>query len=337
MSSDILQDLIQKELKDVKDNCERVVEGSNLVTCVRDLIRVELAPTEFRRVAICLCFPPDYPSSLLLIELKSKTISDKLLMGLVKVTEENARKNRDPRVLTSIAFISKFFEENPLACCSDEISRIRSKMNEAQDKLKLSQKSSSISLSISAPNCYFYKLKINIPFEYPAKQTTFEDVETNFPRVFKAWFTEQSREIARRCVVPPLMKKKSSSVPPAFVPSPSLEPVVNFLIENVKRYPLESCGICRKTCLPLDPAHVIHNENAAAHVERVYCSHCYHHDCLILYMKSPPFKGVKKCTLCNQRIYHEKWKVTPELAEARWAHQQAKERELGEVIDFFKE
>ena len=45
--------------------------------------------------------------------------------------------------------------------------------------------------------------------------------------------------------------------------------------------------------------------------------------------------GGKKCHACKQRIYHEKWKVTPELAEARWAHEQAKRRELDEVVDFF--
>ena len=53
-------------------------------------------------------------------------------------------------------------------------------------------------------------------------------------------------------------------------------------------------------------------------MERVYCGHAYHHDCLILYLKSPPFTGGKKCPGCGNRIYHEKWKVTPELAEARW-------------------
>ena len=52
-------------------------------------------------------------------------------------------------------------------------------------------------------------------------------------------------------------------------------------------------------------------------------------------MKTPPFTGGKKCKACAQRIYHEKWKVTPELAEARWAHEQAKERELGDVVEAF--
>ena len=55
--------------------------------------------------------------------------------------------------------------------------------------------------------------------------------------------------------------------------------------------PLQICKACNKRCFPEDPAAAVHNENAAAHVERVYCSHCYHHDCLILYLKSPPFKG----------------------------------------------
>ncbi|XP_040567485.1 uncharacterized protein [Lepeophtheirus salmonis] len=282
-----------------------------------------------------MTFPPGYPSQPILLELKSKSLSEKLLSGLVKVAEDHSRtKKPELQAMSLIHFTSKFFEENPLICCSGEISRIRDKLDDSKDKLKLSQKSSSISLSISTSNKYVYKLKIVIPFEYPNQQIQLEDIHTNFPRVFKVWFTEQSREISRRCVTAPLLKKKS---PTPFVPSPSLETVVDFLITNVRRYPEETCGFCLKKCLPSDPTEVIHDENVAAHVERVYCSHAYHRDCLILYLKSPPFKGVKKCLKCNQRIYHEKWKVTPELSEARWAHQQAKERELGEVIDFFKE
>lgn len=45
--------------------------------------------------------------------------------------------------------------------------------------------------------------------------------------------------------------------------------------------------------------------------------------------------GGKKCPTCGQRIYHEKWGVSDKLAEERWAHQQARARELAEVEDFF--
>jgi len=46
--------------------------------------------------------------------------------------------------------------------------------------------------------------------------------------------------------------------------------------------------------------------------------------------------GGKKCPACGNRIYHEKWKITPELAEARWAHKEARRRELSEVVDFLE-
>ena len=49
------------------------------------------------------------------------------------------------------------------------------------------------------------------------------------------------------------------------------------------------------------------------------------------------FLGGKKCPSCGNRIFHDKWKVTPRLAEARWAHKEAKNRELAEVEDFLKD
>ncbi len=116
----------------------------------------------------------------------------------------------------------------------------------------------------------------------------FDRIECNFPRVFRAWFTEQSREVARRCVQPPLKPRPRD---PPFAPRPSLAPAVSFLIQNVKRYPEESCLACGRRAFPEEPSEAVHDEDAAAHVERVYCSHIYHHDCLILYLKTPPFQG----------------------------------------------
>ena len=42
----------------------------------------------------------------------------------------------------------------------------------------------------------------------------------------------------------------------------------------------------------------------------------------------------KKCPKCNQRIFHDKFNVQPKLAEDRWAHQEARKREIAEVADF---
>ena len=62
---------------------------------------------------------------------------------------------------------------------------------------------------------------------------------------------------------------------PPFEPRPSLQPAVGFLVKNVKRYPDEICQKCKNKAFPDDPTEAIHNENAAAHIERVYCSHVY--------------------------------------------------------------
>ena len=44
--------------------------------------------------------------------------------------------------------------------------------------------------------------------------------------------------------------------------------------------------------------------------------------------------GGKKCLKCKERIFHDKWNVHPKLAEERWAHQEARRREVAEVAEF---
>ena len=44
--------------------------------------------------------------------------------------------------------------------------------------------------------------------------------------------------------------------------------------------------------------------------------------------------GGKKCVKCGQRVFHDKWNVPPRLAEERWAHQEARKREIAEVAEF---
>ena len=305
--------LVEDELAEVRACCQTQVPGTRVVAAVRDLVRIEIERTECKRLAACFIFPSDYPSSPILFELKSKTLSTKLLDGLTRVTEEECKKHLGkPQILFATRFISKFIDENPLCCCSEEILKVKALLG-PEDTIKLSQKSSAVSLTISKEN-YFLKCKIVIPDQYPKDKVDIVLVDCNFPRVFKTWFVENAKELARRCVEPPLKPKPNA---PPFIARPSLEVAASFLVTSVQRYPVEACQVCGGRLFPADPAAAVHNEKAAAHVERVYCGHGYHHDCLILYLKTPPFEGGKKCPGCGKRIYHEKWRVTPELAEAR--------------------
>lgn len=170
--------------------------------------------------------------------------------------------------------------------------------------------------------------------------------------MLKRYTISQAKEIARICVEPPLQKKKPNEAP--FKPSISLEKTVNSLIDCIKRFPNEKCQFCKKNCLPENPEvstnkvnfesntelnfhlqNIETNESAANHVERLYCGHLFHNHCLVSYMRKPPF-GNKRCVKCNKKIYHDKWGLTDRLAEDRWAHEQARERELAEVTDFFQ-
>jgi len=325
--------LIEDELDELRRCCENRVPYSKVITAVPAMVRVEVEKTPFKKIICCLMFPPNYPNSPILIELKSKTLADKLLAGLTKVCEDEAKQFiGKPQILVVLSLLSKFLGENPLCACAQEISTLK-KMLQEGETIKLSQKNSTVSVVLKK-NKYTLNSKIKVPENYPTDRVDISTSDCNFPRVFRVWFIENSKEFARRCVEAPLKPKPNA---PKFQPTPSLLPAAKFLIESVHRYPTEKCQICKQVLFPEDPDNAIHNEKAAAHVERVYCGHAYHHDCLILYMKTPPFQHGKMCPECGKRIYHEKWKVTPELAEARWASEQAKARELGDVVEFVRD
>jgi len=325
--------LIEDELDEIRRQCETQIKTSKVITVIPTMLRVEIERTPYKKITVLLQFPKDYPMAPILVELKSKHLAPKLLNGLTQVIEKETKQMlRKPQAFFVLKFVAKFIEDTPLCVCSEEIAKVKNMLG-PEDRLKLSQKSSSVTITIVKEG-YFLSLRCVIPEEYPVKQVEISATDCNFPRVFRAWFVENSKEIARRCVQPPKNPKPNA---PKFECGASLEPALRFLVQSVQRYPLEPCQVCGVRLFPADPSLAVHNERAKDHVERVYCGHAYHHDCLILYMRTPPFEGGKKCPGCNNRIYHEKWRVTPELAEARWAAEQAKARELGDVVDFVRD
>ncbi|XP_022912478.1 uncharacterized protein [Onthophagus taurus] len=323
---------IEDELKEVKTLCERVVEGSRLVSCVPTMVRTEIKRTEHKSLVACMQFPVAYPKSPVLLELKSKFLSDKLLQKLMSVCEEEAKKYLGKaQVIKVLQFLRKFIDENPLSCCYDEINELRKSLNAEIDEIRLKQKSSSLVLKVINGG-YFLNVKIIVPDHYPLQAIDIHETDTNFPPSFNRHMILQAKEIARQCVEPPRIKNPRE---PEFKPVPSLGKSCSFLIDCIKRLPNEKCQYCKELCFPKNPNLVIIDENSPRHIERVYCGHLYHQQCLFNYMKAPPF-GNKTCHFCGTRISHHKWKLSDRLAEDRWAHEQARERELAEVEDFFK-
>ncbi|XP_045479314.1 uncharacterized protein LOC123684226 [Harmonia axyridis] len=322
---------LENELAEVKCLCENVVQGSKLVSCVSSMVRVEIKRTQFKKIIVCLYFPREYPNSPILVELKSKTLSAHLLEKLTRSCEKEAEKYlHQPQILIVLKFLRKYIDETPLACCYDEINELKLKLDQNQDEMKLRQKTSSIIFKVKRDR-YFLECRIEIPDDYPLKKIEFEEVKTNFSAALNTHIIAQAKEIARKCVEPPLKKNKNEA---PFQPTPSLKKTIEFLINCVKNFPQEKCQICDKLCLPENPALLELDEKSPNHIERVYCGHLLHSQCLLDFMKKPPF-GNKKCKICGHKLCHFKWTLTDKLAENRWAHEQARERELAEVTDFF--
>lgn len=71
---------------------------------------------------------------------------------------------------------------------------------------------------------------------------------------------------------------------------------------------------------------------ACVQVIKVYCGHFYHFRCVEAYLREPPFG--KGCHTCGLGIEHHALTTDSKVLEARWAAQQAKKRELDEIVDF---
>ena len=324
----ISREMSTKEVAFVKNHLEKELEGVTLIACYESLIQIRFKRTDYRQLVLCIQFSKDYPDSVLLLEAKSKTISDELLAGIVKVTEEHLQKFRgQPQVVAAARFVRNFIWDNRFVVCSEELSFIKKELICDEDTLKVKQKLGVLHIK-AIKNKYHLDCKLTIPDDYPVKPVSFV-VTSNFPVDLEKVFVGQATEIARQCVEPPIVKKKTQQ---DFVPQPSLKRVAVHLVkECLRRFPSEKCPCCQKSVLPEDPSTKL---SSSLSIELVYCGHLYHHGCLDRLMTSPPFGENKKCPACGKRIFHDKWNISAKLMEERWAHQEARKREVDEVADF---
>lgn len=326
-------EVVSEELAFIKSNLTSLVGDIDLIACHQNLVSIRIKKTKHREVIACIQFPESYPHNILLIEIKSKVFPPVLNSNINQICDQELKKCiGQTQILFLTKFLRKFIDENPLLPCRDEIAQAKKEVFQDCDVVKMKQKQGKINIH-AKKNKYFFKFSIAVPDEYPVTRTVLEVEGTNFPSTMAYYFISQAREFARQAVEPPLRK---SNKQPAFVPSPQVFKVVKFIVKDcVKRYPVENCPICEKPTLPSEPNAVVTGVKEDNYAERVFCGCLFHHGCLDKYMKTPPFTGGKKCPVCRSRIYHDKWNIPPKLAEDRWAHKEAKKRELDDVIDAF--
>jgi len=273
----------QDELKDIKARLKNLVPNSEIIACHEANIQIKVVRTPHKQ---CLCqfqFPSNYPDGAMLVELKSKVFSDKVLNTMTQLIETELKKMTGRvQVVSAIKYVNTFIQDNPLLVCADEVSKIKKNLVQEQDDFKVKQKAGVITYKMSC-NKYYLHVKMSIPDLYPTESVKIEFKGSNFPKLLETHFVAQSIEISRRCVEAPL--KKNPKAQP-FEVKPSLYPVVEYLSgESIHMFPIEKCPYCKKQALKEDPEKNVTDENADDFVEWIYCNHIYHHSCLDKYMK----------------------------------------------------
>ena len=161
--------IIEDELDEIRRCCESQIPTSKVVTAIPAMLRVEIEKTVHRKIVCCLMFPPDYPNAPILVELKGKHLAQKLLDGLTKVIDKELKSVVPrPQALWVLRFVAKFLEDTPLAVCSEEIAKVKSSLG-PEDNLKLSQKSSTVTVTVFKEK-YFLTARISVPPDYPMRQ-----------------------------------------------------------------------------------------------------------------------------------------------------------------------
>uniref|UniRef100_A0A1A9W6M4 RWD domain-containing protein n=1 Tax=Glossina brevipalpis TaxID=37001 RepID=A0A1A9W6M4_9MUSC len=357
--------IIDIEIEEVRKLCENVVPNSKIIACTAGLVRVDIQRNQLnRQVTVCIRFPVTYPNQHILVELKSKTLSEKFLNRLVSLCEKKAQEHLGKtQCLPVLRFMQEYVQENPLCICFDEIQALRKDLgsNASPEQLKLKQKTSAVILTAKI-GAYFYRVKAIVPDDYPEKCVDLRQQETNLPAILLRYLNGQSREIARQCVEAPLRLTKGKTARD-FKPVPSLYKALKFCLEATCAFPNEHCPVCELVALPENPNDLEIDDSKDAYVERVYCGHLFHQGCLKLYLQEPPFpKYGKLCPArqrhvrsdtaynlqgnenlntskneeCGTRLAHDRWVTNTKIAESRWAQKQARRRELEEVVDFLK-
>lgn len=291
---------------------------------------------------ICLQFPEKYPSEILLIELKSKTLDDKFLENLTTFCEKKLKTDYlgESQILPTINLINDHLSKTPLCVVFREVKNLQKYIdgiqtsNKFQPELNIKQKSSSVKLTCNGGQ-YYFKVNVSVSDEYPLKSIEWDKFVSNLPVVMTNYIDGHAKEIARKCVEPPIRN------PENFEAKPSFYATLKFLVDVTKLYFYQICPICQESCLPAEASNVIANETDEKFIERLICGHLYHQVCLIDFISEPPFKG-KTCkamidgVLCDKRVMHHRWGETITKAESRWAARESKKRELQDVMDFLQ-
>ncbi|XP_055626017.1 uncharacterized protein LOC129768404 [Toxorhynchites rutilus septentrionalis] len=277
--------VIEDELAEVTRRCSVEMPDATILECTNIRIMVDIRQTQSRHLVVLLCYPLDYPENKMQLEFRSQTLSEIFMEQLANICDdESAHFRGRPQAMNILLFIDHFLRNNPLCIVTREVFNLRKHLEGSNGTMKLRHPTSMVCLSARG-GYYYFNARFFVPEGYPAEQIKWDTCTSNLPAALKLYVDGQAREIARQCVEPPPSEVESSQ---PFVPIPSLERTLQFIIEALDGFDEELCPICHEFSLPESPKEVATSDEDDRFVIRMVCGHVYHNGCLKRFLKEPP-------------------------------------------------
>jgi hypothetical protein len=133
-------------------------------------------------------------------------------------------------------------------------------------------------------------------------------------------------------------------------PQPSLLSLVKFMTAVIQGFTSQTCPGCDERIIPTDPANLAalysssstpatQKPSKATPKERPLQASCgcwYHAKCLDQFLTQPPFGDQCSAAGCGQaNVTHPNWTASQSEREQQWALQQARQREMDDVMGLF--
>lgn len=304
-------------------------------------IRVDIKHTNSHQITICIRFPSNYPSEHLLIELKSRALSEKLLTGLITLAEQRAKEFLGkPQVRINFIlpikqiypfmnvlfsfFIFYFalsfsvFDFNALKILhvlkfidnylrENPLCIVYDEIAAIKSLLRINNSENGELKCLQKSSSVYLTVKSHdyyykAKFQIPSEYPIDCINWENYKSNFPVTLLRFLNGQAKEIARRCVERPFRMHEKEIFEPKPSLLVTLKFLIEATIDFPNELCPVCDEKCLPINPANVDSNDTSDNYVERIYCGHIYHQGCLKKFMREPPFPRNGKLCLAKKSL-----------------------------------
>jgi len=83
---------LDKELHLIAKDAATEIDGLEVISSSHHSVQVKIVKTDHKQLRLLIMFPEGYPGSTLLVEVKSKTLPDRVMKAIEGLAEKEAKK-----------------------------------------------------------------------------------------------------------------------------------------------------------------------------------------------------------------------------------------------------